>query len=352
MAHGERKPLLGAGFLRSAWWLILVGSLLSVQLLAALLLPKSAALSTISDLIQCALLFACYFSTLPNQIQGRGRENAFWTLMSISFSLWLLMQVLWSLYEVVLRKEVPALFWGDIVLFLHTVPMMIALTLLPHLQSSARKLARDVVDAALLAVCCVYFYAAYVLTWQYIVPSEAAYNANFNIVYGAANVAVVLLAGICCLRTQGGWARLYGQWFGASLLYCISSYLASTAIDEGHYYSGSLYDLPLVLTLAWFASIGFLARDRRHSREVKPYVRSSDAWGKSLMLACASAVIAAAASQIAGAGVPGPIATFRLWLTVSAMGVIIGLMLARFIALGGASRSEEPKMSTSAKWSI
>jgi len=331
MVSSNAKYVSGVNFLCSDWWLVAGVALLAVDFLAAALLPKSNTLSAISDLTQSALMFGCYLSTLPNQVTGRGRENAFWSLLSVGFSLWLLMQVLWTLYEVVLHKEVPNLFWGDAILFLHAVPMMIAFTLLPHLRSGACKLARDVVDSALLVVCFSYFYASYVLAWQYVVPNEAAYNANFNVVYGAANCCVLLLAGICWLRSEGPWGVLYAHFFGASLLYSGSSYLASSAMDAGNYYSGSFYDVPLAVALAWYAAIGFLAVRSRQARTTTMYTGSRDVWGKSLALLCSCAVGAAGGLQLLLGTAPEAISVFRLWLTLAACVTVAFLLTARMM---------------------
>jgi hypothetical protein len=47
--------------------------------------------------------------------------------------------------------------------------------------------------------------------------------------------------------------------FGAGLLYAFGSIAASVAIDFHLYYTGSLYDVPLVAAMAWFAGVGLIA---------------------------------------------------------------------------------------------
>ncbi len=318
-------------FLRSSWWLMLGGALLAVDFLATVLLPKGNTLATISDLTQCALLFGCYLSTLPNQVTGRGRENAFWSLLAVGFSLWLLMQVLWTLYEVALHQDVPNPFWGDIILFLHALPLIIAFSLVPHFRSGGRSLGRDLVDAALLVVCFCYLYANYVMAWQYVVPNEAAYNSTFNLVYGAANASVLLLAAMCWLRSEGPWSVLYAHYFGAALLYSLASYVASTAIDQNHYYSGSFYDIPLAVALSWFAAIGFFAGRSCQKRSSSVSARASDAWGKGMALVCAFTIAAAGAWQLLYGNVPAEVSRYRLWLTLVACVTVALLMTARLM---------------------
>jgi len=52
---------------------------------------------------------------------------------------------------------------------------------------------------------------------------------------------------------------VYAHLFGASLTYSFSSYFANWAIDRNIYYSGSLYDIPLVVSMAWFTFAGVTA---------------------------------------------------------------------------------------------
>jgi len=51
----------------------------------------------------------------------------------------------------------------------------------------------------------------------------------------------------------GSWQSIYGWFFKAALFYSLSSILAGVAIDTHQYYTGSLYDVPLVA--AWLGSL-------------------------------------------------------------------------------------------------
>ena len=56
-------------------------------------------------------------------------------------------------------------------------------------------------------------------------------------------------------------AHLYFHFFVATLLYCVASLMASEAIDLHLYYTGSLFDVPLVAGMVWFVRIAFLPRE-------------------------------------------------------------------------------------------
>ena len=88
------------------------------------------------------VLFVC----LGNISVGERRAKFFWILMGLGFGIWLLAQVLWTYFEVVLRREVPNPFVGDVILFLHLVPMMGAPAAYSHLiapEDHAGKPARE-----------------------------------------------------------------------------------------------------------------------------------------------------------------------------------------------------------------
>ena len=56
--------------------------------------------------------------------------------MALGCGMWLCTQILWTYFEVFLRQEVPNPFVGDVVLFLHVVPMMAALVVQPHFSGT------------------------------------------------------------------------------------------------------------------------------------------------------------------------------------------------------------------------
>src|ERR1700756_3649664 len=136
---------------------------------AALVLPRSFRLTAISDLIQCVLLISGAASFVPLVLRSQGRMRLFWSLITLGVSLWLLYQLLWTYYEVVLRREVPDLFAGDIILFLHVVPLMAALALRPHVPRDEYSARVGRLDFALLLIWWLYLYVLIVMPWKYVV---------------------------------------------------------------------------------------------------------------------------------------------------------------------------------------
>ena len=153
------------------------------MVLAALVLPQSFRLTALSDVIQCLLLFSGTVSLIPHAVRSRGRLRLFWTLIATGIGLWFAYQFVWIYFEVWLRTDVPDLCAGDMILFLHIVPLMAALALRPHAPQDeyAARLRR--LDFALMMVWWVYLYVLIVIPWQYVVPNIPAYNDNLNSLY-------------------------------------------------------------------------------------------------------------------------------------------------------------------------
>src|SRR5262249_28032376 len=111
----------------------------------------------------------------------------------------------------------------------------------------------------LLLIWWLYLYLFAVIPWQYAHTNETIYEHSLNALY--LTEKMVFLAGLAVVwsHSKGSWKTIYAHWFGASLLYALSSYVANWAIERHIYYSGSLYDVPLAASMAWVTGVGLLA---------------------------------------------------------------------------------------------
>ena len=100
-------------------------------IVAALVLPQSFRLTVFTDVIETVLLLSGLASFIPLVLRSRGRMRVFWSLIVLGLVLWFTYQLFWVYYELVLRRDVPDLFNGDVILFLNLVPPMAALALRP-----------------------------------------------------------------------------------------------------------------------------------------------------------------------------------------------------------------------------
>ena len=299
--------------------------------LAALVLPRSFALVALSDVIQAILLLAGTISFIPRAVRAQGRMRLFWALISLGIGLWFVSQLTWVYFEVLLRQEVPSVFSGDIVLFLHIVPLMAALALRPHIPSDeyAARLRR--LDFAMLTLWWIYLYVLIVLPWQFAVPNELAYLHNLNAIYLVEKVVFLGVLVAFAVRSRDRWRVLYANLFGASFLYAVSSHFANWAVAHNVYYSGSLYDVPLVTSMAWIPLIGLWSRvhDPKAETAAETTRKASTSYGvwvaRCGMIAAFSLPLFAAWA-LWNTAVPLPIRSFRLIVTLMsalAMGTMV-----------------------------
>lgn len=295
-------------------------AVVGVHVLVSWLVPRSTGLTAFGDLTQFALLFCATLSILSNIRTSYKRAQLFWGLMAVGCGMWLCTHVLWTYFEVYLRQDTPNPFVGDVVLFLHVVPMMAALVVQPHIERNDHSLRLASLDFFLLLTWWLYLYLFIVIPWQYVSPNEAVYGHSFDVLYACEQVVLMVGVGLVWKRSHGAWRGIYGQLFKAALFYSVGSILAGVAIDFHLYYTGSLYDIPLVAAMAWFAGVGLVARESGTGEPTDKESRHSHSmWTARLaMVAVFSTPLMVAWAEFGG-GAPQRVRSYRLFLTVAAM---------------------------------
>ena len=315
-------------FLRaySKLWTVAVAACLAALVLGALILHRSFALTAFSDWIQCILLLSGALSLIPNAMRSHGRLRLFWALLATGMAFWFSYQLMWTYFEVWLRMDVPDLCAGDIILFLHIVPMMAALALRPHAPQEEYSPRLRRLDFALMMVWWMYLYVFAVMAWQYIVPNIEAYNGNLNLLYLIEKLAFLSALLVAWMNSKGGWKILYANLFGASLTYGAGSYFANWALGHQAYYSGSLYDIPLTASMAWITVIGLWSRDNDPQTSARTNSTSHGVWLARVGMITVFSLPLFAAWALLESTIPPRIRSFRLVLTLGAalfMGIIV-----------------------------
>jgi diguanylate cyclase (GGDEF)-like protein len=312
---------------RPSRWTGIVCAVVCVHVLVSLLAPRSIGLTAFGDLTQSALLFCATLSILSNVRTSYKKAQLFWILMGFACGMWFSAQVLWTYFEVFLRQDAPNPFVGDVVLFLHVVPMMAALVVQPHVQRKDHSLRLVSLDFFLLLTWWLYLYLFIVIPWQYVSPNEAAYGRSFDLLYACEQIVLIVGVGLVWKRSHGSWHTIYGQLFKAAFFYSVGSILAGVAIDYHQYYTGSLYDVPLVAAMAWFAAVGFIARGFSSDRPTDQEPRHNHSmWTARLsMMAVFSTPLMVGWAEFGG-GTPPRVRSYRLFLTVAAM-VFMGTLV-------------------------
>lgn len=320
---------------RTQFWIVLV-ALTAAQVAASLFMRRGEALTIASDLIQGLLLLLATAAFLPKTARSHSvttHARIFWILMSGGMIFWLAYQAMWNYFEVIKRTDVPDPFAGDVVLFLHLVPMIAALAVLPHLRGDERDERIRMLDFTLLLIWWVFIYVYLVIPWQTVRIDEATYSANFNLAYLTEKMVLLGSLVVLTYTAQGGWRRLYAQFLGASALYASSSYVANYAIGHKTYYSGSVYDIPLTVSVAWMAALPALAThyDLSDTKSSKPLLGVGIT--RLSMLALCTLPWAALHAEI-DSTLPSSVRAFRIVASLLATIVMGGMVFWRQRLLG------------------
>lgn len=309
-------------------WVSVLIALVLAQTAASVLMPRGDHLTIASDLIQGTLLLVATAAFLPNTARSRcptRHIRFFWILMSVGMLFWLTYQGMWNYFEVLKRQDVPDPFLGDIVLFLHLVPMIAALAVLPHLREGERNERIRMLDFTLLLIWWVFIYVYAVIPWQTVQVDEATYIANLNFTYLTEKLVYLIALAILAYTAVGGWRHVYGQLLGASALYASSSYVANWAIGRQLYYSGSIYDIPLVVSMAWMAAVPLFAL-RLDLSDSKPSQPVLGVWVTRLSMLALFSLIWAALHAELNPVLPRPVKAFRINVSLFTM-VVMGIVV-------------------------
>jgi len=300
----------------AAGWVLLVGGYAA----GALLMRPGERLTAFGNLIQCFIPLLANTGLLLNAASPRWRQNWFWLLFAMSCTLWMGGQIVWTHYEVFLHQPNPNPFPGDPIFFFHTVPMIAALTLQPHLRRTGRGSRYGVVDFALLLAWWTFLYLFIVIPWQYVVPKLEYYGDAFDYLYLVENSVLLVGLAALCWKARGAWRNIYLALFSSGALYLLGSTLINAAIDGNKYHTGSLYDVPLVASFAMFATAGLVAfRSSGETNAPGPPVLRHSVWPARLaMAALVSLPLFALWNQLLS-DAPYAMRRYRLLLTLATM---------------------------------
>jgi signal transduction histidine kinase len=296
---------------------------------AALLLPHGPARSTVCDLLECLVPLFANTCLLWNAASPYRRRNAFWMLLALGCALWLAGELVVTYEELQLHRQVESPFPGDILFFLHVVPWMAAVALVPHARKMRETLRYGLLDLALLATLWLYVYIFAAMPWKTVWPDPELFRQRDLQVYMVENLIVVAGFAILSSRAKGTWRTIYLNLFGAMLLYNLGLVAAYWADNHGAVYPADLFDLPLIASFLWLATAGIIARKLEPEPDPLPsMVRRDVQWPVQLaMLGVLSAPLLAIWTVFVS-NTPPEVQRFRLLATLIVL--IVGTALVFF----------------------
>jgi diguanylate cyclase (GGDEF)-like protein len=311
---------------RKLW--IGAASLTLAQVVASALLPRGFALAAVSDTLSALVMLVALLAFAINAVAGRGSLRAFWVLQAAGWSCWLADQCLWTTYDIVLRKPLPMMFAGDVLLFLPGVLMLAGLLLRPHLHPSKHSVRFGMLDFLLLLLWWIYFYVSLVMCWQYVSASEALYNRNFDRLYELEILVSAVVLSLMLRRTASGWKRFYAYLLAGVSINCLCFLLENRAIEANTYFSGSWYDTPYSASIAFLVVVSIKGRGLMQTPETSEDERYGS-WMANLAVLAALSLPVIGAAAVIGKRVPPEIARFRVLVTDVAIFAMAGLVFVK-----------------------
>jgi signal transduction histidine kinase len=244
--------------LRFAIYFSLVLFLTSI--LTALFVPRGFALTAFGDTLQLLLVAAAAALAFQNFFRSHSRVRIFWFLIFVGSLQWTVSNGVWAVYEVLFARPVPDLPLVDILLFLKVVPFTAAIAIAPDRENDAQFRVFGLLDVFVLMVYSLYLFVFGVFAYRLLPGAQASYNFHFNLADAIGNQTLVIVAGLAVLCAQGRWRGVYRLYFFGAACYALASNLSNVAIDLGHYYTGSLYDVPLIASLTAFVCFTLAGR--------------------------------------------------------------------------------------------
>jgi signal transduction histidine kinase len=296
---------------------------------AALLLPHGTARSTICDLLECMVPLFANTCLLWNAASPYRRRNAFWMLLALGCALWLAGELVVTYQELQLHRQVESPFSGDMLFFLHVVPWMAAVALVPHARRMRETLRYGFLDLILLSTLWLYVYVFAAMPWKTVWPDADLFRQRDLQVYMLENLIVLAGFGILSLRAKGTWRTVYLNFFGAMLLYDVGLVAAYWADNHEAVYPANLFDLPVMASFLWLATTGIIARRMEPEPDPLPSpVRRDVQWPAQLAMLGVLAAPPLAMWTVFVSKAPPEVQRFRLLATLIVL--VIGTALVFF----------------------
>ncbi|HXT72363.1 MAG TPA: HAMP domain-containing sensor histidine kinase [Candidatus Angelobacter sp.] len=312
---------------KSTWviiaaWVVFVGGFAAVSLA----MPPGDSRKAFADIVLCIVPLFANACLLWNASSAYRRQNNFWMLLAFGCTLWLAGRLIATYRGLVLHTTPDTLSVVDIIFFLHTVPLMAALALLPHARKMRETLRYGYLDLLLLAVWWTFLYLFMAVAWSQD-PARTGLDRMRDLqIYALANLVFLGGTGILAIRTKRGWRRVYANLFGATATYVFGIVVVVVLATRGKVDLGGLVTLPIVAAFVWLGTAGIVAHRIAPSPEsAEDSPRHESPWPAQLAILCILSMPVMAVWSAFFSHAPAPVRNFRLMLTLTT--IIIGASL-------------------------
>lgn len=304
----------------------LTWGLVAVYGVVSLVARPSFSLTIFGDIAQFGLILLLVASFAIN-IHRSGRARLFWSLMTAGGVLWMGSQLIWSYHELYHRTQAPTVYLGDVLLFLHLVPMMSALLFNPH--EKERLPALSSLTIGMIAGWWIFLYVYLVLPWQYVHYSVDIYGTMFSHLYAVEGITFITALAILALRSSGAWQRTYLHLFVGMVLYTISARAVDFLIQLRVYYTGSVYDLLFLVPVAWLGTAAARAIRNPSTPDEQKGVGLNSTWMDTIAIVALLSIPLLGIVSVYSPKLPTDVRDFRIVTALVALFVLTVLVYAK-----------------------
>jgi signal transduction histidine kinase len=310
----------------SCAWVFFVGGYVAITLLA----PRDSTVAGLSYFLACVVPLFANTCLLWNAASPYRRQNGFWMLLALGCTFWLAGILVLVYTQFSLHQEAQVPFIADLLFFLHTVPFIASLALMPHARKMRETLRFGLIDLLLLGILWLYVYIFAAMPWKVVSPNPELFHSRDFASYLIENLVVAVGFGLLFLRTRGAWRTVYGHLCGATSLYVTGMTLSVMAMHHLLPSLGGLTRLPMLASFVWLGTVGIIAHGLSFEPEVQqPPLQRDTQWPARLaMWGVLAAPLLAAWSEFASTA-PDDVKRFRLIVTLVAIFVGAALVFLR-----------------------
>jgi signal transduction histidine kinase len=240
--------------------------------LAPVAFPNPFFRVAMGDLIPLLAMVATFILCARNAFDSRGRTRLFWSLMATGMAMWSFNAACWTWFEVVVREPLPHPFPGDVVLFLHVVPIMGAVAIRPHQSEEREGMLLSALNVIILLVWWIVVYAFFVFPEEYIVINIPLYHLRWDFLYFIEGAFLIVVSASAFFTSAGSWRELYRNIFLATVLYTFSAEAMHAAVVRGTYTTGGFYDVPVLASVLGFLWVAIAGRRCLRDTQLMPSI--------------------------------------------------------------------------------
>jgi diguanylate cyclase len=199
------------------------------------------------DVVTVLAAAAAVRLTFRTSLRCEGRLRTFWRLMACATGAWMLAEVLWSVYDLVLQQDVPSPSWADIG-YLGAIPLALAaLVAHPAMAAGSRvHKARQLFEGLVVATALLF------LSWTLVLgPLARATHVDaaglVTLAYPFGDVVLVFFAVLALREVHGPGRRALWVLLGALAVLAVTDSAYSYLTGVAGYASGDLLDVGWVV---------------------------------------------------------------------------------------------------------